>query len=61
MRVGLAAQTLSRSVAVGLRAYVKTGKISKAALCTAAYCEDFDELFDAANSSNFNTTKVCNY
>lgn len=58
MNVGLAAQTLSRSVAVGLRAYVETNKLQDGALFTAQYCEDFDELFDAANSSNFNTTKV---
>lgn len=58
MNVGWAAQTLSRSVAIGLRSYVRTNKLHDSALFTAAYCEDFDEIFDAANSSHFNSTKV---
>lgn len=58
MNVGLAAQTLSQSVAAGLRSYVHTGKLSADALNTAKYCEEFDQLFDIANSSTFNETKV---
>lgn len=58
MNVGLAAQTLSQSVAAGLRSFVHTGKLPKDCLGTAVYCEQFDHLFDVANSSTFNETKV---
>lgn len=58
MNVSLAAQTLSWSVAIGIRAYVHTEKLPESSLATAAYCEDFDKLFDCANASNFNSKKV---
>lgn len=58
MRVGLATQTLSESVSAGIKTYVHTKKISQNCLDTASYCENFDKLFDCANSSTFNETKV---
>lgn len=58
MNVGLAAQALSHSVVAGLKDYSRTGKLSKTALNTASICEDFDHLFDIANSSNLKEKKV---
>lgn len=54
MNVSLAAQTLSYSVTAGLKDYIKSGKLPTAALNTASFCEDFDKLFDVANSLIFN-------
>lgn len=58
MNVGKATQTLSESVSVGIKAYVRTGKLPYNALSTANYCESFDKLFDCANSISFKETKV---
>lgn len=58
MNVSLAAQTLSHSVTAGLKDYVRTGKLPVDALNTAQFCEDFDILFDVANSSNLYAIKV---
>lgn len=59
MNVSLAAQTLSSSVSAGLKTYVSLKKLLATCLNTAAYSESFDNLFDCANSSTFNETKVC--
>lgn len=58
MRVNLAAQTLSESVSAGIKTFVETGRLPKECLNTANYCERFDKMFDCANSSTFNETKV---
>lgn len=58
MNVGLAVQALSHSVVAGLKDYVRTGKLAKRALNTAKFCEDFDMLFDIANSSSLKEKKV---
>lgn len=58
MNVSLATQTLSSSVSAGLKAYVGFKKLPVMCLNTAAYAECFDKLFDSANSSTFNETKV---
>lgn len=59
MNVSLAAQTLSHSVSSGIKAYVQLKKLSSDCLNTARYNESFDKLFDCANSTTFNETKVC--
>lgn len=58
MSVSKAAVVLSHSVATGLKSFASTGKLPQEALNTSQYCHDFDCLFDIANSSVFNTTKV---
>lgn len=58
MNVGLAVQALSQSVVAGLKDYARTGKLPKTALNTASFCQDFDHLFDIANSSNLKEKKV---
>lgn len=59
MRVRLATQTLS--VNVSIKTYVHNKLLSKDCLNTATYCESFDKLFDCANSTSFNATKVIFY
>ena len=51
LRVCLAVQVLSHSVAVGIAAMVKSGELSPEAIHTANFLEQFDKLFNCFNSS----------
>ena len=50
MRVCLAAQTLSHSVAAGINTLAMLGKIRKDAEHTAKFIDEFDKLFNTFNS-----------
>jgi len=50
MRVCLAAQVFSHSVAAGLQTWVHTKESPSDALQTAAFVEQMDSLFDVLNS-----------
>lgn len=52
MKVKLAAQTLSHSVATGLKTYASAGMMTKDAIGTANYCDQMDKIFDVLNSSS---------
>ena len=57
MRVNLATQVLSQSVASGIRTIaILTKKLSKDSLYTADFCEFFNNLFDIFNSTDLNTS-----
>jgi hypothetical protein len=51
MRVKLATQVLSHSVAAGIETYVSHGRFSDEALGTAVFCANMNDLFDCFNSS----------
>ena len=51
MRVNLAVQVLSHSVAIGITAMVESGNLPKEALPTALFLEKFDKLFNCYNCS----------
>lgn len=57
MRVRLATQVLSHSVATGLDLFANIGALPKEALHTATFCENFDFLFNALNSMNLKSSK----
>lgn len=50
MRVKLATQLLSRTVAAAIATYAKLGALPKEAIATAKFVENFDLLFDLFNS-----------
>lgn len=50
MRVGVAAETLSDSVAAAIKMYVETNVLPPECLATAKYAEDIDKLFDCFNA-----------
>jgi len=50
MKVSLATQVLSHSVAVALRTYVHFQKLDDSALSTASFVERIDKIFDVLNS-----------
>ena len=57
MRVNLATQLLSQSVASGIRTIaILTKQLSKDSLYTADFCEFFNNLFDIFNSTDLNTS-----
>ncbi len=51
MRVRLASQVQSRSVAVGLQTYASTGLLSDEVLPTSSYWQMMNDIFDLINSS----------
>lgn len=50
MRVGIAAQTFSRSVAAGLNVFASVGKIDTDAAVTADFIVKMNNLYDIFNS-----------
>lgn len=52
MKVSIAAQTCSYSVARAIRTYVHFEKMPYSALATAKFCEEINNLFDVLNSSS---------
>ena len=52
MRVNLAAQILSRSVAAGISTLCILGHLDEEAKHTASFIETFDQLFNAFNSNS---------
>lgn len=58
MRVKLATQTLSHSVAAAVETNCSIGSLAPVAMGTAEYAEKFDTLFDCFNSSEVYCTKV---
>lgn len=54
MKVKLASQVLSRTVASGMQAYMSLGVLSPDAQTTIEVIEKFDKLFDILNSSEVN-------
>jgi len=58
MRVCLAAQILSHTVAAGVCTYVDMGKMPDEAMHTADFAKLIDGLFDTFNSRNLYDTKV---
>lgn len=52
MRVNLATQVLSHSVAAGICTLAELGKLEKSAIHTAKFVEFFDKLFNTFNSSS---------
>jgi len=57
MRVCLAAEVLSHTVAAGISTYVALGKLPDEAIHTAEFVEAVDGLFDCFNSRNLRGTK----
>lgn len=60
MKVSLAAQILSHSVACAMEALVTFNLFSSDARQTAEFIGDMDKLFNILNSSNFKSTKILN-
>ena len=58
LRVKLATQVLSHSVATGMKVMAQWGIIDKDATDTADFLENFDELFNAFNSSTLTSTST---
>ena len=58
MRVNLAAQVFSHSVAAGIFAMSKLGSMSEEAQQTARFLEKMDRLFNACNSHSSSSSKV---
>ena len=56
MRVKLATQVLSHSVAAGINALCNMGHLADEAAATAEFIETFDQLFNAFNSASFKST-----
>lgn len=52
MKVKLASQVFSHSVAVAMHTYIDFGQISPKATATANFIENMNQLFDILNSSN---------
>lgn len=61
MRVNLATQVLSHSVAVGVNYMVKDGKLEENAKHTAQFLDFFDQLFNTFNSSNVKSKQPFSY
>lgn len=57
MRVRLATQLLSQTVAAGLHTYCQLGKIHSKGVHTAEFVEQMDLLFDCFNSSHLSSPK----
>jgi hypothetical protein len=51
MKIKLAAQILSHSIAAGLETCIATGNVPAEAAATATLCQNFNDLFDCFNSS----------
>ena len=58
MKVSLATQVLSHSVAAGLALYIKFGIFNDTAAGTAEFIERMNDVFDILNVSNFNSNKT---
>ena len=52
MKVDIAAQTLSRSAAAGIRTYVRLGLMPAKALDTAEFMELVNSMFDLGNGTS---------
>ena len=57
MRVKLAAQIFSHSVAAGITLYASLGGLSKSAIGSAEFLERVDKIFDTCNSLSFKDAK----
>lgn len=57
MRVGVAAETLSQTVASAINMYVASGVLPEECEATAEYCSDIDKLFDIFNAFDGNEKK----
>ena len=57
MRVHLAAQVLSHSVAAGINTMAAFGKLSEGATMTAQFIDNFDKLFNAFNSGSLKSSQ----
>ena len=60
MHVRTACQTLSQSVAKGIKLYIALGFLPTEASFTAEFCERFDNLFNCFNSSSRYSTRPFN-
>ncbi|KAG5864821.1 hypothetical protein JTB14_034048 [Gonioctena quinquepunctata] len=60
MKVKLATQVFSSTVAAGLNAHISFGNISAEAVHTVSFIENMDKLFDLFNSSKFGKVKDFN-
>ncbi|CAB3977246.1 THAP domain-containing 9 [Paramuricea clavata] len=60
MKVKLATQVLSHSVAAALMMAISGGLLPTSASGTAELVSHFDDIFDCLNSSTFSTPKECN-
>ena len=58
MKVKLATQVLSHTVAATICMYVSVGALPSSAMGTAEFIEKFDSIFDCVNSSTLHSTKV---
>jgi hypothetical protein len=58
MKVKLATQVLSHTVAATICMYVSVGALPPSAMGTAEFIERFDSIFDCVNSSTLHSTKV---
>ena len=58
MKVKLATQVLSHTVAAAICTYVSVGALPSCAMGTAEFIEKFDSIFDCVNSSTLHSTKV---
>ena len=58
MKVKLATQVLSHTVAATICMYVSVGALPPSAMGTAEFIEKFDSIFDCVNSSTLHSTKV---
>ena len=59
MKVKLATQVFSHSVAAGINIYVALNGIAPKATGTAEFLSLFDKIFDLCNSSSFKDSKIC--
>ena len=59
MRVKLATQVISHTVAAALNTYVSLQALPGAALGTAQLLSKFDKIFDCCNALSFKDTKIC--
>ena len=57
MRVNLAAQVLSHTVAAGISTLVALKQLPEDAKCTAEFIEHFDVLFNSFNSRNYKSSQ----
>lgn len=60
MKVKLAAQVFSASVAAGLNTYISLGCLPQCAMATATFVSKMDSLFDILNSQTFKAHKIMN-
>ncbi len=58
MRVKLASQILSHSVAAGINTYVALGGLPGAAISTAEFLEKMNKIFDSCNSISLKDPKL---